>query len=160
MYNHNKAQQSKNRVHISWDILYEFSIYFTSVFFRLAGGFQKIKCKFTQSTVELTWIFYIPVLIILLLSIFVGFFIYCNGIKITECDINNISTFQLHTYYRMNWSRSVFDQTMGCGSRKAPMVQAHSSILLKTGRGISTLTYILDNVFNPDKLSFGSDIEG
>ena len=22
MYNHNKAQQSKNRVHISWDILY------------------------------------------------------------------------------------------------------------------------------------------
>ena len=27
MYNHNKAQQSKNRVHISWDILYlEFNI--------------------------------------------------------------------------------------------------------------------------------------
>ena len=25
MYNHNKAQQSKNRVHISWDILYNFS---------------------------------------------------------------------------------------------------------------------------------------
>ena len=24
MYNHNKAQQSKNRVHISWDILYIF----------------------------------------------------------------------------------------------------------------------------------------
>ena len=23
MFNHNKAQQSKNRVHISWDILYE-----------------------------------------------------------------------------------------------------------------------------------------
>ena len=23
MYNHNKAQQSKNRVHIYWDILYE-----------------------------------------------------------------------------------------------------------------------------------------
>ena len=23
MYNHNKAQQSKNRVHISWDILYQ-----------------------------------------------------------------------------------------------------------------------------------------
>ena len=23
MYNHNKAQQNKNRVHISWDILYE-----------------------------------------------------------------------------------------------------------------------------------------
>ena len=22
MYNHNKAQQSENRVHISWDILY------------------------------------------------------------------------------------------------------------------------------------------
>ena len=26
MYNHNKAQQSKNRVHISWDILYGVSI--------------------------------------------------------------------------------------------------------------------------------------
>ena len=25
MYNHNKAQQSKNRVHISWDILYAIS---------------------------------------------------------------------------------------------------------------------------------------
>ena len=25
MYNHNKAQQSKNRVHISWDILYVIS---------------------------------------------------------------------------------------------------------------------------------------
>ena len=24
MYNHDKAQQSKNRVHISWDILYVF----------------------------------------------------------------------------------------------------------------------------------------
>ena len=24
MYNHNKAQQSKNRVHISWDILYAY----------------------------------------------------------------------------------------------------------------------------------------
>ena len=23
MYNHNKAQQSKTRVHISWDILYD-----------------------------------------------------------------------------------------------------------------------------------------
>ena len=23
MYNHNKAQQSKNRVHVSWDILYD-----------------------------------------------------------------------------------------------------------------------------------------
>ena len=23
MYNNNKAQQSKNRVHISWDILYQ-----------------------------------------------------------------------------------------------------------------------------------------
>ena len=26
MYNHNKAQQSKNRVHISWDILYMFNV--------------------------------------------------------------------------------------------------------------------------------------
>ena len=27
MYNHNKAQQSKNRVHISWDILYDMKLY-------------------------------------------------------------------------------------------------------------------------------------
>ena len=27
MYNHNKAQQSKNRVHISWDLLYVSSDY-------------------------------------------------------------------------------------------------------------------------------------
>ena len=27
MYNHNKAQQSKNRVHISWDILYKLHIF-------------------------------------------------------------------------------------------------------------------------------------
>ena len=27
MYNHNKAQQSKNRVHISWDILYAIIIH-------------------------------------------------------------------------------------------------------------------------------------
>ena len=30
MYNHNKAQQSKNRVHISWDILYVHSRQFKS----------------------------------------------------------------------------------------------------------------------------------
>ena len=28
MYNHNKAQQSKDRVHISWDILYDCSLAF------------------------------------------------------------------------------------------------------------------------------------
>ena len=27
MYNHNKAQQSKNRVHISWDILYVYKVF-------------------------------------------------------------------------------------------------------------------------------------
>ena len=26
MYNHNEAQQSKNRVHISWDILYAMDV--------------------------------------------------------------------------------------------------------------------------------------
>ena len=26
MYNHNKAQQSSNRVHISWGVLYAFTI--------------------------------------------------------------------------------------------------------------------------------------
>ena len=31
MYNHNKAQQSKNRVHISWDILYNGLKFLTSI---------------------------------------------------------------------------------------------------------------------------------
>ena len=30
MYNHIKAQQSKNRVHISWDILYTDKVYVTN----------------------------------------------------------------------------------------------------------------------------------
>ena len=33
MYNHNKAQQSKNRVHISWDILYMVNICLTNGLF-------------------------------------------------------------------------------------------------------------------------------
>ena len=33
MYNHNKAQQSKNRVHISWDILYGLPYNFTYLFY-------------------------------------------------------------------------------------------------------------------------------
>ena len=32
MYNHNKAQQSKNRVHISWDIMYMTAGRFGSIF--------------------------------------------------------------------------------------------------------------------------------
>ena len=32
MYNHNEAQQSKNRVHISWDILYGLPYNFTYLF--------------------------------------------------------------------------------------------------------------------------------
>ena len=31
MYNHNKAQQSQNRVHISWDIPYQNVAYITAV---------------------------------------------------------------------------------------------------------------------------------
>ena len=31
MYNHNKAQQSKNRVHISCDILYNHNIVFSGI---------------------------------------------------------------------------------------------------------------------------------
>ena len=37
MYNHNKAQQSKNRVHISWDILYVYRI--------LNPGAERINAK-------------------------------------------------------------------------------------------------------------------
>ena len=31
MYNHNKAQQSKNRVHICWDILYREDISYSNI---------------------------------------------------------------------------------------------------------------------------------
>ena len=39
MYNHNKAQQSKNRVHISWDILYKYYIHY-EVLIKLLIHFQ------------------------------------------------------------------------------------------------------------------------
>ena len=50
MYNHNKAQQSKNRVHISWDILY---VTYVSVqmpcryFQRATNGHSRICCKWS-----------------------------------------------------------------------------------------------------------------
>ena len=34
MYNHNKAQQSKNRVHISWDMLYASSNLISTDYFQ------------------------------------------------------------------------------------------------------------------------------
>ena len=37
MYNHNKAQQGKNRVHISWDILYGASDRGITTFYELDG---------------------------------------------------------------------------------------------------------------------------
>ena len=37
MYNHNKAQQSKNRVHISWDILYMLTCLGYRVFASIEG---------------------------------------------------------------------------------------------------------------------------
>ena len=39
MYNHNKAQQSKNRVHISWDILYETEVveFLTIISYRIVS---------------------------------------------------------------------------------------------------------------------------
>ena len=42
MYNHNKAQQSKNRVHISWDILYKIQINTKSVLLALCVGNQSL----------------------------------------------------------------------------------------------------------------------
>ena len=41
MYNHNKAQQSKNRVHISWDILYFVNSY--HVYYRITC-WQSVQC--------------------------------------------------------------------------------------------------------------------
>ena len=40
MYNHNKAQQSKNRVHISWDILYKKIIRIIAFLFLYVHAYQ------------------------------------------------------------------------------------------------------------------------
>ena len=40
MYNHNKAQQSKNRVHISWDILYKKRIRIIEFLFLYVHAYQ------------------------------------------------------------------------------------------------------------------------
>ena len=42
MYNHNKAQQSKNHVHISWDILYYWVLLFNLMVLRNWLHFKKI----------------------------------------------------------------------------------------------------------------------
>ena len=50
MYNHNKAQQSKNRLHISWDILY-MSVIGNKVVMKNIGKIQisLIKTKHNKS---------------------------------------------------------------------------------------------------------------
>ena len=49
MYNHNKAQQSKNRVHISWDILY---VQFPTLWQSLSSLSHNCNCSWT---VSITW---------------------------------------------------------------------------------------------------------
>ena len=61
-------------------------------------------------------------------------------------------------YYCINWSWSVFDKTVEGGSSSTPMVAAHLSVLLNTGRGIDTKTCGVGDVIAPDDRWFGSDI--
>ena len=50
MYNHNKAQQSKNRVHISWDILYSaVPAALIEIYLAMPGLFR---CKWIQKAIS------------------------------------------------------------------------------------------------------------
>ena len=58
MYNHNKAQQSKNRVHISWDILYHCSVWVKSTLILCSFQVEATKhAKWTnsQANVIFSW---------------------------------------------------------------------------------------------------------
>ena len=50
MYNHNKALQSKNRVHISWDILYLCPITKHADLYSHAGPVNEFRKKIRQNT--------------------------------------------------------------------------------------------------------------
>ena len=54
MYNHNKAQQSKNRVHISWDILYVPGLVKITVFKFLAIFLMHYHLVFVMASVQTT----------------------------------------------------------------------------------------------------------
>ena len=64
---------------------------------------------------------------------------------------------QLYKYYCINWSRSVPDQTVEGGSPLTPMVPAHLSIPLITGRGTGTETCRIGSAFPSDDLWIGLD---
>ena len=51
MYNHNKALQSKNRVHISWDILYSAC----DVILAKTERYDKKKSKLESLSLETSW---------------------------------------------------------------------------------------------------------
>ena len=51
MYNHNKAQQSKNRVHISWDILYVSKIYLSQWGAKLSQSQMFLTLKLRAETI-------------------------------------------------------------------------------------------------------------
>ena len=56
MYNHNKAQQSENRVHISWDILYSTELLAQiqlSLYLHVATDYKywRYKCDFMSTSI-------------------------------------------------------------------------------------------------------------
>ena len=63
----------------------------------------------------------------------------------------------LYIYYCINWLRSVLDHTVEGGSPLTPMVPAHLSIPLISGRGTVTETCGIGCVVPPDDLWIGLD---
>ena len=61
-------------------------------------------------------------------------------------------TLQLYIYYCIQYSWSVFDYTVECGSSLTTVVMAHLSVLLNTSRGIGSKSCIVNNVFPPDDI--------
>ena len=80
-------------------------------------------------------------------------------IKLWDMTSETYVTLNMHIHYHVNWLWSVFDQVVEGGSSLTSIVQAHVSFLLTTDRGISTETCGADDLFPPNELWFGSEID-
>ena len=75
MYNHNKAQQSKNRVHISWDILY------TQIMHVLCALLNFLWIRYETKSVEM-------ILQVLVQDVQLGSFVTFNTFRSEQNDQN------------------------------------------------------------------------
>ena len=92
------------------------------------------------------------VAIILLLSIAVENVFIVMMIKLQNAILLIHVIHLLYIHYCINWEWSVPDQTAEGGTPLTPMVPAHLSIPLITGRGTCTKTCGIGRMFPPDDL--------